>query len=81
MGANCNFMLPFARPTVPLDPRGELEPDCDLRLLLLAIFGPLVHSVFLDNSTFERTDAEKMADLVLHGALKKPRRKAPRRPP
>jgi hypothetical protein len=59
--------------------RGELEPDCDLRLLLLAIFGPLVHSVFLDNSTFERADAEKMADLVLHGALKKPARGA-RRP-
>ncbi|RYE89967.1 MAG: TetR/AcrR family transcriptional regulator, partial [Myxococcales bacterium] len=47
--------------------RGELPPDIDLHLLMQTLFGPIIHRVFLDNDVFERDEAERLVDIVLHG--------------
>lgn len=53
--------------------RGELASDVDPALVLFTIAGAIVHRVFIEQARATRPFLERVVDLVLHGALRRPR--------
>ncbi len=55
--------------------RGELAPETDLFLLLHALFGAIMHRVFLEDQAMTHAEIEKLTDMVLFGVLRPSHRK------
>ena len=54
--------------------RGELRPDVNTSVLLHAVFGAVIHRVFLERREFDRADAGELVDMVLNGVAPAARR-------
>lgn len=50
--------------------RGELAPECDVKMLLQMLFSIAIHRVLLENADFSRDEAERFVDMMLHGAYR-----------